>query len=133
MGVFRARGLRENRVQGTGYRVRVGERERLERRRALRASHVLNCRVGTRSVSAGRDIFVGVELGDYGSVFLGDDAAAEFHAGGELAGVDGPLLGDEAKALDGFEIGEGRVDFVDDGLVFSANFWIFDKGGTAGG
>ena len=71
-------------------------------------------------------VFVGVEFGDFDGVFLMDDAAAKLHAGGELAGIDGPFIGDEAKALDGFEIGEGGVDAVDDGLVFGANLGVID-------
>ena len=68
--------------------------------------------------------FVGVELGDFRRVFLDDDAAAEFHAGGEFAGVDGPFVGDEAEALDGFEIGEVAVDAVDERLVFGADLRV---------
>ncbi len=71
--------------------------------------------------------FIGVELGDFAGVLLGDHAAAQLETRREFSGVEGPLVGDEAKAFDGFKIGQRGIDAVDERLVCSADLLVFDE------
>jgi hypothetical protein len=81
---------------------------------------------------AGGGGFVVVEGGDVGGVLLFDDAALELHAGRELLGLDGPLVGDDAETLDVLEAGEAGVYLVDDLLVVGDDLGVLDEGGTVG-
>ena len=46
--------------------------------------------------------YVGVKFVDYVGVLLFDYAALEFHGEGQAAGVEGEIVGEKGKALDGF-------------------------------
>ena len=65
-------------------------------------------------------------------IFRVDDAALELHGWGEFAGVLRPLVGDEAKALDGFEVGEAGVGFADDFAIERDNTAVGNEGMTVG-
>jgi hypothetical protein len=64
---------------------------------------------------------------------LCDDAAPQLEARRQLARIEAPLVGDETEPLDGLEVGERGIHFVDDGLVFGAHFGICDQLLSRGG
>ena len=58
--------------------------------------------------------FVGVKFGDHRRILGRKNAALDLHGGRQLAGVLRPLVGHDAKALEGFKVGEAAVDFAHD-------------------
>ena len=58
--------------------------------------------------------FVRVKCVDHRRILCRNDAAFELHGRGQFAGILRPLVGNEAKALDGFEVGQAGVGFAHD-------------------
>src|SRR6266404_9147985 len=88
---------------------------------ALDKTRDVACYVSTKAVLARsrlRDAlgFV-VEGFDLVAVLLLDDAALELERGGELAGRDGELVGDDEGALEGFELRQVAVQVRDNAFI----------------
>lgn len=70
---------------------------------------------------------IDIESRDLRRVLLKDHAAFELEAWREFARVEGPFVWYEMEALNGFEVGQGFVDAVDNGLVFGDDARIGDE------